>query len=70
MAVLGVARPQGGWTVAIFYPFGHPMPYVYAFGIGLIHVLRVLESNKGIRMTGNIKLTNIVGATQNLIGWS
>jgi hypothetical protein len=24
-----VARPQGGWFAAVFYPFGHPMPYTY-----------------------------------------
>jgi hypothetical protein len=27
MVVLGVARPQGCWPVAVFYPFGHPTPY-------------------------------------------
>jgi hypothetical protein len=29
MAVLGVARPQGGWLAAIYYPFRHPTPYAY-----------------------------------------
>jgi hypothetical protein len=27
-----VARPQGGWPVAIFYTFGYPMPYTYGGG--------------------------------------
>jgi hypothetical protein len=29
MAVLGVARPQGGWLAAIYYPFRHATPYAY-----------------------------------------
>jgi hypothetical protein len=29
MAILGVAQLQDGWLAAIFYPFGHPMPYTY-----------------------------------------
>jgi hypothetical protein len=28
-AVSGVAHPQGGLPVAVFYPFGHPIPYAY-----------------------------------------
>jgi hypothetical protein len=28
-AISGVARPQGGWPAAVFYPFGHPTPDVY-----------------------------------------
>jgi hypothetical protein len=31
MAVLGVACPQGGPPAAVFYSFGHPTPYDYAF---------------------------------------
>jgi hypothetical protein len=27
MAVWGVAHPQGGRAAAVFFPFGHPMPY-------------------------------------------
>jgi hypothetical protein len=30
MNVSGVARPQGGWPPAVFYPFGHPTPYASA----------------------------------------
>jgi hypothetical protein len=30
MAVSRVVCPQGGCPVAVFYPFGHPMPYAYA----------------------------------------
>jgi hypothetical protein len=29
-AVLGVARSQGQWPVAVFCPLGHPTPYAYA----------------------------------------
>jgi hypothetical protein len=29
MAVSGVAHPQDGWPAAVFFPFGHPMPYAY-----------------------------------------
>jgi hypothetical protein len=28
-AVSGVARMQGGWPAAIFYPLRHPTPYAY-----------------------------------------
>jgi uncharacterized protein YyaL (SSP411 family) len=31
MAVSGVARQQGGWPLAVFYPFGHPTPYACFF---------------------------------------
>jgi hypothetical protein len=31
MAVSGVVHPQGRWPTAVFYPFGHVTPYVYAF---------------------------------------
>jgi hypothetical protein len=30
MAVLGMARPLNGWLEVVFYPFGHPVAYVYA----------------------------------------
>jgi hypothetical protein len=30
MAVSEVARPQGKWPAAVFYPFGHPTPYADA----------------------------------------
>jgi hypothetical protein len=30
-AVLGKTRLQGGWSAAVFYPFGHPTPNAYAF---------------------------------------
>ena len=30
MVVLGVARPQGGWSAAVFYPLKHPIPYTFA----------------------------------------
>jgi hypothetical protein len=29
--VSGMARPQGEQPAAVFYPFGHPMPYAYDF---------------------------------------
>jgi hypothetical protein len=29
MAISGVAYPHGGRPVAIFYPFGDPIPYTY-----------------------------------------
>jgi hypothetical protein len=29
-AVSEIARPQGGWPAAVFYPFGHRTPYAYA----------------------------------------
>jgi len=25
-----VARPQGGWPLVVFYPFGHPTPHAHA----------------------------------------
>jgi hypothetical protein len=28
-AVSGMAHPQIGWPAAVFYPFGHPIPYAY-----------------------------------------
>jgi hypothetical protein len=28
-----MACSQGGQTAAIFYPFGHPMPYAYGFSL-------------------------------------
>jgi hypothetical protein len=31
--VSGVAHPLGKRLAAIFYPFGHPKPYAYAFQI-------------------------------------
>jgi hypothetical protein len=31
MAVSGVARPQSGWPVAVFYPFVNPTPYAYGY---------------------------------------
>jgi hypothetical protein len=27
MDISGVARPQGKWPAAVFYPFEHPKPY-------------------------------------------
>jgi hypothetical protein len=27
-----MARPQGGWPVAVFDPFEHPTPYAYGYG--------------------------------------
>jgi YD repeat-containing protein len=27
----GMAYPQGGQPAAVFYPFGHPLPYAYDF---------------------------------------
>jgi hypothetical protein len=29
MAVSGLSHPQGGRPAAVFFPFGHPTPYVY-----------------------------------------
>jgi len=28
-ALWRIARPQGGWFAAVFYPFRHPTPYAY-----------------------------------------
>jgi hypothetical protein len=30
MVVARVARPQGGWPAAVFYPLKHPIPYAFA----------------------------------------
>jgi hypothetical protein len=38
-AVSGVAHPQGRQPAAVFYPFGHPTPYVYAKGLWFSSIL-------------------------------
>jgi hypothetical protein len=50
MAVSGVVCPQGGQPAAVFYPFGHPMPYAHDTRISVDVVTK--QSNAVILYNG------------------
>jgi hypothetical protein len=61
MAVSGVAHPQGGWPATVFYPLGHPAPYVY--GRDNDHH----ESRRGLG-TGRIPVIGLFSVTEMAAG--
>jgi len=53
-AVLGVARPQGGWPAAVFFPLGYPTPY----GPGKLWVKSMIRGTilKNVKNVKNVKM--------------
>jgi hypothetical protein len=45
-AISGVARKQGGGPVAVYYPFGHPMPYAYDYHMRIF--FKILDPLKNL----------------------